>query len=245
MGQPGRGPEAAARATATAGLHGSASTWVFNIVRELLTASLGPDKVLSFYADDPAVFPSEVAQAGRHLVVKFHFGGPALDDWLTAQSVPVVLSLRDPRDAVISMALRFRAPLAAATQWVANDCNAFARLAARGHPVLRYENRFFDQPRTIALLAAQLGLPCDLDLRDRLFARYEAEAVKEFAAGLENLPPERQTLVAGHRMDRLTQILAPHIGDGRSGKWRDLPEAVGAELTQVFEPFLKRFGYTA
>jgi hypothetical protein len=44
-------------------------------------------------------------------------------------------------------------------------------------------------------------------------------------------------------MDRVTQIHEPHIGDTRSGKWRELPVQVQTELTQRFAAFLERFGY--
>jgi len=41
----------------------------------------------------------------------------------------------------------------------------------------------------------------------------------------------------------VSHIHEPHIGDGRSGKWRDLPAPEQAELTRIFAPFLDRFRY--
>ncbi len=46
-----------------------------------------------------------------------------------------------------------------------------------------------------------------------------------------------------HRMDPVTQIRSVHIGDARSGKWRELPQPLRAQLTQGFGEFLDRFGY--
>jgi hypothetical protein len=60
---------------------------------------------------------------------------------------------------------------------------------------------------------------------------------------LENLPANRIALVGKFRMDRVNQILAPHIGNAQSEKWRYLPQRRQEELTLLFRPFLARFGY--
>ena len=46
--------------------------------------------------------------------------------------------------AAISMTQRFNVPLNDAVRWLDNDCNRLVRLAAQGHLLLRYEDRFFD-----------------------------------------------------------------------------------------------------
>ena len=93
---------------ATIGLHGSASTWMFNVVRELILAARGEGAVLSCYADEPEQLPTEAARTGKALVVKSHHGSAALDAWLEAERAPLFLSIRDPRDAAISMSQRLR-----------------------------------------------------------------------------------------------------------------------------------------
>ena len=70
------------------------------------------------------------------------------------------------------------------------------------------------------------GILSAAEVKDEIFARYQTEAVRCFAGKLEELPPERLTMGAGYRMDRVTQVLATHIGDARTGKWRDLPARV-------------------
>jgi hypothetical protein len=230
---------------ATVGLHGSASTWVFNIVRELVAVAAGPDRTLSFYADQLGQLPEDAACVGKHVILKSHHGSHELDAWLKQRDGLVILSLRDPRDACLSMSRRFSAPLRNCVLWIAQDCERVARLAGHGYPLLRYEDRFFEDRGSVDRLADLLGIACGPEVKDGLFARYDTKAVRCFARRLEDLPPERLTLVAGFRMDRVTQVLAPHIGDGRTGKWRDLPEQAGAELTRYFRSFLERFGYEA
>jgi hypothetical protein len=231
------------RLVATIGMHASASTWVFNVVRELLIAAVGEPLVLTLYADEVAQLPDEAARAGRHLVIKSHHGSAALDAWIATMGARCFLSVRDPRDACISMAQRFKAPLGQTVRWVANDCNRLLRLAPLCHPLLRYEDRFFEDTAVAGQLADALGLCLDPAVIEAIFTRYRTEAVRRFAQNLADLPPERLSMVASLPMDRVTQILAPHIGDTTSGKWRTLPSPHQAELTRLFGPFLDRFGY--
>lgn len=233
----------APRLVATIGMHASASTWVFNVVRELLIAVVGDAQVLTFYADKLTQLPDQIAHAGRHLVIKSHHGSAPLDDWLATARAPIFLSVRDPRDACVSMSQRFKTPLNHTVRWIANDCNRLLRLAPQGHLLLRYEDRFFDDLAIAERLAHALGLRVAPEVIEVIFARYRTEAVRSFAQRLGELPPERLTPVASVMMDRVTQILGPHIGDGRSGKWRDLPGPAQAELTRLFAPFLDRFDY--
>lgn len=228
------------RVVATIGMHASASTWVFNVVRELLIATMGKIQVVSLYADQREQLPDVV---GRCLVIKSHHGSAGLDSWLSETGARIFLSVRDPRDACVSMCQRFQSPLAHCAQWIGNDCNRLLRLAPQGYPLLRYEDRFFDDKDMVKRIAVSLALQLPPEMIDTIFNRYRTQAVRTFAESLEQLPPERLTTVVKFPMDRVTQILGPHIGDTLSGKWRDLPAHVQDELTRVFRPFLDRFGY--
>jgi hypothetical protein len=228
---------------ATVGLHGSASTWVFNVVRELLIAAAGADNVVAVYAEKLSELPAAKAYAGRHLVVKSHYGSAKLDAWLLAAGPTMVLSVRDPRDAALSMAQRFGFPLADMAGWLAKDCDRLWPLADRGHPLLRYEERFFEERETVEELAVVLGLALPGEVIDGVFARYRTAAVRSFAEGLGRLPAARTVKLGYGLMDQVTQIHSPHIGDTASGKWRALPAAARDGMTGRFRPFLERFGY--
>jgi len=111
------------------GLHGSASTWVSNVARELMTGAAGEGRLLAFYAEATSDFPQEYARTGRLLLIKSHHGTPELDSWLAAvEGGRIILSVRDPQDAAISMAQRFQAPLASTVRWLINDCVRLVRL---------------------------------------------------------------------------------------------------------------------
>lgn len=230
---------------ATIGLHSSASTWVYNVARELLIAARGEGAVLALYADRVEDVPNEAARAGKWLVLKSHHGSDALDQWLAAERAVTLLSLRDPRDAALSMVQRFGVPLGRAAQRIADDCRRLVRLAAAGPLLLRYEDRFFDDPAAPARIGSALGLAPDPTAEAAAFARYATEAVRRFGENLAGLPPERLVSFGPTTFDRVTQIHRRHVGDARSGKWRDLPEPARGELSRFFRPFLERFGYEA
>jgi hypothetical protein len=228
---------------ATIGLHGSASTWVFNVARELMIDAAGEYRVVSCYADEPAHLPAETARIAKCLVIKSHPGSVALDAWLKAKRARTFLSVRDPRDACISMSQRFRVPLNRTVTWLAQDCAQMLRLADEGYALLRYEEGFFDDPASVGVIASGLGLAVAPALADTIFQRYQTDAVRAYAKRLGKLSPERITMVGGFMMDRVTQILGPHIGDGIIGKWWDLSPKTQVELTHEFGPFLDRFNY--
>ena len=230
---------------ATIGLHASASTWVFNVVRELMIAAVGEDQVMALYADDVSELPDEPTRAGRHLVIKSHHGSAPLDAWLAEAQPRIILSIRDPRDARISMSERFKAPIGSTAQWLANDCDRLLRLANKPHPLLRFEDRFFENDRLPQRLADHLGLRLAPALIEAIFERYRRAAVQSFAARLKDLPSERLMSFGPPRLaDRVTHIHHNHIGDARSGKWRELPDPLQHELTRLFSVFLERFGYS-
>ena len=228
---------------ATVGLHGSASTWAFNVVRELIASACGEAAILPLFADELAQLPPDDARTDRYVVIKSHRGSVELDAWLAAEGAHIVLSVRDPRDACISMCQRFRLNLNRAAAAVAADCRRLARLATLGHKLLRYEDRPFDHIGAVETLAADLGVSPGAAMLSEIFERYRTDAVRAFAARLTELPADRLTATGGFAMDQVTQILAPHIGDAATGKWRRLPPKVAEDLTHFFGPFLDDFGY--
>jgi hypothetical protein len=228
---------------ATVGLHGSASTWVFNVVREILASNDGEGRRLNaLYADRTTDLPVEFCRSDR-LLIKSHQGSAELDAWLRQYRARIVLSIRDPRDAALSMTQRFDVPLSNAIFWLIADCNRILRLLPENHLMLRYEDRFFDNQASIIQVGQWLGCDIRPEEATQIFDRYRTDAVRSFAARIGELPANRIAMVGKFPMDRITQILAPHIGNAQSGKWLDLPQQRQEELTRLFRPFLERFGY--
>jgi hypothetical protein len=227
----------------TLGLHGSASTWVFNVARELLVATYGPDKVHSCFAGKTEDLSDAATPPGRHIVAKTH-GWPSMPAFAREWGGRLLISVRDPRDAVLSVMQRFGEPFDRSLRGVGQDCRVTMACAGAGVAVLRYEDRFFERPAAVPAIAEHLGLPVAPATAARVFRDYSTDAVRRFAAGVPALPAERLSGPGPVQFDLLTHITNTHIGDGRVGKWRDLlaPEQ-RAFATMYLAPFLRRFGY--
>jgi hypothetical protein len=237
--------DAQARVIATVGLHGSGSTWVYNIVRELVIAVAGEPAMIGIYADAMEELPSQQDLADKWIVVKSHHGSQHMDTWLQSAKAQYVLSVRDPRDAVISMQQRFNVPLVWAVHMVMNDCHRLCSLIAQGHLVLRYEDRFFEHPEAIDRIATKLGLSVGENLIIALSHRYSAGTIRSFVDALPSLPSQRLGIAGtnGKLFDKVTQLHQNHIGDTCSGKWIDLPDPIKRQMTSMLSPFLNRLGY--
>ena len=233
------------RVVVTQGLYGSASTWVFNVARELYLAAFGADSVLALYSDSLTKVLGHPDLRGRRVVWKMHRGEPDFTGFVELAYPAVLLSVRDPRDAVLSLIERFKVAPQTALAAIDACCSRLLPLAERGFPVLRYEDGYFAKPETVAAIAAHLRLPADAAAQGRIFTAYESDAVRAAAASVASLPPERlEGDAAVDLYDSVTQIHRNHIGDQRVGKWRS---RIAAEdqprLTDHFAPFLRRFGY--
>jgi hypothetical protein len=230
------------RRIVTLGLHGSASTFVFNATRELLVATHGAAAVHPCHASRAEEFPLREA---RHVIAKSH-AWPGLAAFARAHQVDTVISVRDPRDAMLSLMQRFGMNFISALHGIARDCNTAMACTDSGFPVLRYEDRFFEHPATVALLARKLQLDAPPETLARIFAAYTTAAVRAYAAGVAALPPAQRSGSGDFWYENVTQITSKHIGDGRQGKWRNLLDASQqAQATQVFAPFLLKYGYPA
>src|SRR5579875_1814317 len=144
------------RVVMTIGLYGSASTWVFNVARELMIAQHGPARIHAVYSDTVAKVVEDRQVLGRYLVWKMHYGEPQWDVFAQLADPTVILSVRDPRDAALSMVNRFNTAFELAANAVGRCCNRVLHLPPNAFPVLRYEDGFFRDPQTVRDIAAYL-----------------------------------------------------------------------------------------
>lgn len=225
------------------GVHGSASTWVFNVAREVMTEAYGPDAVHPCHLASMPKPGSAWLPEGRHAVIKTH-GWPGLPAFAGQLQAAGVVSVRDPRDAILSLMQRFGETFQRAMQGVTQDWRSALECRRLGFPVLVYETRFFEIPRTVHWLARHIGVTVSDTAAARIFHTYSTGAVRQFAAAVADQPPETRDGSGDFWFDRVTQITNRHIGDGQTGKWRTgLAEAERLAATQYFQPVLEAFGY--
>src|SRR5258708_10162417 len=95
------------RLIVTIGLHSSASTWVYNTVRELMIAYYGGEQISAIFAESVEEMIADRTLAGRHVVWKTHHGGPHWEVFAWLSQASAVLIVRGPRDAAVCLLQRF------------------------------------------------------------------------------------------------------------------------------------------
>src|ERR1041385_6431800 len=104
-GRSGRSsPRLPSRLVICAGLKSSGSTWLYNVVAEILKrakrrAAGRSVRIAQFYADTIDTFPKQ-AEYASDLVVKTHIPSRSLQFLITVAAGRVLLTVRDPRDAI-------------------------------------------------------------------------------------------------------------------------------------------------
>ena len=231
------------RLVVTLGMRGSASTYVFNVVRVMLANVVGPENLMHGLPMDAGNILSKW-QADSYAVVKAHHLGQDLKALIWFADAPVFISLRDPRDAVVSVSQRFRVSFADALRLVALDAATIREYLPRARLRLHYEHGFHRNPLTPKTLGAQLGIGMTDTTSATLHKRFETDSIRRLAQSVETLPHARLKRNGGDVFDMVTHIHANHIGDGETGKWRHvLSPAEQAQVQERLGPFLGHFGY--
>lgn len=231
------------RLVCTVGLHGSASTYLFNVARELLAAALGPDKVLAFFSESVADVLRMPGLTERHAVWKLHCGDELWRPFVHLATPRVLVSIRDPRDCVASLMQRFNAGFQPSVRALQHDCALAIHCADAGYPVFDYNDGFFQQEDTVARIADYLGLDLPAERLQAIHAAFCTDSVRDHAARLMELPEGRRG-GDGVRilMDKHTQIHRNHVLDGRAGRWREVFGAAECDfMAAQFRSFLDRF----
>ena len=145
--------------TATLGVPGSASTWAFNVVRELKLLRQSGEAVESFYCDAvERVWPvlRDHSHLKRALIWKLHEPTESWTGFLAENKVTLILSVRDPRDAMLSLMERFGETRAHVFDRISLAFKAVTESLNYEHLILRYEDRFFEDLQAVDAVASRV-----------------------------------------------------------------------------------------
>ena len=225
-----------------AGLKSSGSTWLYNVVVQLLRAKMRRG-ITAFYADNLAMFPGGTEEA-RILVVKTHEPSEALVYLMRLTRGCMFLSIREPRDAIASLMQRFGHAFDGALRETARHSVRIAALAREEDAITyRYERRFHERSQTIGEIATALGIRMNKAARDRIFRSLTRDAVIKKIGNLGKKGTFGATPNADS-FDPATHWHPGHIGDGRIGKHTTvLSKNQQAEVLAKTLTYRKQFGY--
>jgi glycosyltransferase involved in cell wall biosynthesis len=221
------------------GLHSSGSTWMFNLVREICRTQ-GVDFV-SLHRDSEANLPWDVLGV-RLIVVKTHNPFTSFQSFIASSDEPAVITVRDPRDAVVSFMQRFSgSSFDEALKAIALSAQALVALSRlRKIPVFRYEDGFVGSVETFERIAALLGTSPSEDDRIAILAGLTSEAIRKTISGLE----AAGTIQGEAVWDKETHWHAKHVGDGKIGKFKGiLSPTQQREIVKQTREFCDYFDY--
>jgi hypothetical protein len=224
-------------------MQASASTWIYNAALKIAPIRVAdvptrgryvPYRGKLGFLDDP----------GLH-IIKSHGVDSPTEAELGKRATSIIISLRDPRDAIASLMLYHSENFKQALMEVERAAATCARFAADQRAiVLRYETRFTEDPATIDRIAGIFGRELPPDDRDRIFEESRRENVEKLIDNLEQLPSARR---AGDDLyDSATQWHKLHAGrTGEVGKWRrTLSEGQIARIEARLFDWMGSFNYT-
>jgi len=226
-----------ARGFLAAGLYSSASTWMFNLVAQILKAG-GWRDLKTLYMDKLDDAAVDAIRNAPCFLAKSHIPGPALGPLLESCGLPVVMTVRDPRDAIASMMLRWNLGFDLAFGRVRTSAQALAKLAGyRPALLFRYEDGFMLDERCAETVARWLGVALSAADRRALLAELTPQAVEARIAAwqrsgvLGNGAPDVE-------YEPETHWHVGHIGDRLVGKWPGiLTAAQAAQVVYATRPF--------
>ena len=200
----------------------------------------------------PCLWPTEISrvqiQNSKTLVVKSH--ATKLAHELGSRAEAVIITIRDPRDAIASLMRHNKTPFDLALKVTEASAWTCATLIAHRRSMLfKFEDRFFDDPRSVERIAA--GFPRALSQTEsrRIFDALRRDAVDAFIANLEALPTTETSFdeMTGQwdTYDEASGWHKHHAGrSAEVGRWRR--ESSGRQvrsIEQEMRPLMERFGY--
>lgn len=225
------------------GMFASGSTWLYNVALAV-AHTIDPDHAV----DGRFVFNVSDAigldATGIPHVVKAHQAKDGVDA-IAAKADAILVTLRDPRDAVVSLMQYQKFSFNRALLNVRNAAEACVLLGRLPQAItLHYELGFVDDPRTIDGIAGHMGGSLLPRQRDAIFQATRRPAVEAFIARLEAEPT---TIIdrEGDIYDLRSHWHLHHAGrTGESGRWRRMlyPAQIQGIETSLGD-WMKLFGY--
>ena len=230
------------------GMFASGSTWLYNVALAVAVDIEPRREVAGRFVFDTADTVGLDAPGVRH-IVKAHQATPGVRPFADAADA-ILVTLRDPRDAVVSLMQHQGFSFQRALLNVCYAAEACWLLGANPAAVtLHYELGFIDDPATIDGVARLMGGSISRARRDEIFRSTRRPAIEAFIARLEQQPT---TIIdpEGDVYDLASHWHRHHAGrQGEIGRWRRLlypaqVDGIETALRDWMEGFGYRLAYT-
>jgi hypothetical protein len=227
-----------------AGIPGSGSTWAYNAVRGLLGRHHPELPLSGFFTERIEEEHDPAMRHGGACVIKTHAPDHAMRTLMRLARLPVILTIRDPRDGAASLMRRFGMPFPEAFRTVVNAATAALRIVADCPTlVLRYESGLTAGTHSLAAIANFMGVPTGGAMLQEIAEELSPGAVSALIDRLQADGVFDGTAPVA-QFDAATLWHPRHVGEGRVGSYREIlsPGQV-ASLTYATRDFMDAFGY--
>ena len=219
------------------GMYASASTWMFNAVREIQAAA-GTSGVSVQFVRSTVDLDQLDRRGPVHIVKSHEITSEAVLMALAARSDTILVTIREPRDAVASVMEYHHQGFAKALTLVKESsalCLDFMK--DRRARCFSYETQFFDDRRTLHNLARIMGCAISDEAAHQCFDRLSRPAVENLIAQFPHRKGILQDPISGDYLDPKTQWHTCHAGrSGEIGRWRHkLSPAQAREVEALVE----------
>jgi hypothetical protein len=202
------------------GVYGSASTWLYNVVKSVGSFRMRTTIRTHFFSEQGSF--SEFDQPNLTHIVKSHeiSDEPTILE-LERRCKRIIISLRDPRDAVSSLMLYHKQDFKKSLALVEAAMGLCLRFVFdRRTLLLHYEDEFYQDTLTLDRIAAHLGVDLAEPDRHRIFASMQRTEVERYISHFDRLPGVLYDRLSGDRLDPKTHWHTHHAGrTGEIGRW--------------------------
>lgn len=205
------------------GVYGSASTWLYNVARSVCKSSM-PMGVQTHFFSDRRTFLEFDQPNLTHIVKSHEISDEQTILQLERRSTRILISLRDPRDAVSSLMLYHEHDFEKSLALVNAAMALCLRFISDGRSLLLYyESEFYRDPLILNRIAAHLGVHLAETDRDRIFNSMQRAEVERYISNFDRLPGVLYDKISGDQLDPNTHWHTHHAGrTGEIGRWKHM-----------------------
>lgn len=229
------------------GMYASASTWLFNIARAIAeTANLQGGYASGFVQSMSDIERMSGLDSVRVAVVKSHETYEGADDWLAPRASSILVTIRDPRDAVASIMRNQKYDFETAIEAATRSANTCARQMSDPRAlVLRFEDNFTTGTNTIHRVASAMGYDIAQDAADRIHNSHTRAAVEAKIFELGRSSRILRQVGGPDYLDPETHWHLHHANrDGRIGVWRSaFGNSEVAQIQSRLGPLMEQLNY--
>lgn len=225
------------------GMYASASTWLFNVTRQVLQAAQKEKVQVAFVSGREKTFA--LGGPGTLTLIKSHeINNDSRIVDVARHSRKILITIRDPRDAVTSLMQAHGYDFDRALDFVeqsARLCGSFAK--DRRAKLFRYELGFFEDIGTVKAAAEHLGYGVENATIQTIYGSLTRAEVEKHISKMPKLPGILKDAVSGDLLDAKTQWHSHHAGrNGEIGKWKKaLTAKQASEVERRVDFYFEKF----